>query len=322
MASGELTVEAWLEGIRARDRAILGRAVTLIESRRPEHRETAQSLLTALMPYTGGAHRIGISGIPGAGKSTFIEAFGMMLVEQGHRVAVLAVDPSSTLTGGSILGDKTRMQRLAADPRAFVRPSPSSGALGGVARRTQETVLLAEAAGFDVVIVESIGVGQSETALAEMVDFLLLLVLPGGGDELQGIKRGILELADLVAINKADGDRLAHARAAQAEYGAALRLLRSDAPEILLTSALEGTGLAQVWEAIRRHQTDGRRRERRRTEQRIAWTRRLIHDELEERFARHPEVARLLPELEREVEAGRLSPSEAAARALEAFNSR
>ncbi len=305
----------WVAGIRARDRAVLGRAVTLLESRRPDHRETAQALLTALMPHTGRAHRIGISGIPGAGKSTFIETFGMKLIGEGHRVAVLAVDPSSTISGGSILGDKTRMQRLANDENAFVRPSPSSGALGGVARRTQETILLCEAAGFDVVIVETVGVGQSETVLAEMVDFFLLLVLPGGGDELQGMKRGILELADLVAINKADGDRIPNARAAQAEYSAALRLVRPDAPKIVLTSALEGTGLSEVWEAIRARPID----EHQRAVQRVAWMRRLVMDELEEAFRNDPEMKRLLPDLERLVEAGQLSPGAAAARALDAF---
>jgi LAO/AO transport system kinase len=268
------------------------------------------------MPYTGGSRRIGISGIPGAGKSTFIEAFGMKLIEAGHRVAVLAIDPSSSISGGSILGDKTRMQSLSHDPNAFVRPSPSSGALGGVARRTQETILLSEAAGFDVVIVETVGVGQSETVLAEMVDFFLLLVLPGGGDELQGMKRGILELADLIAINKADGDRMPNARAAQAEYSAALRLLKK-APEIILTSALDGTGLDRIWEAI---QEESREEvEVRRSRQRISWMRRLIRDDLEDRFFGHPDVKRLLPELEREVIEGRLSPSEAAARALDAF---
>ena len=309
-----------IAGIRARDRAALGRAITLLESRRADHREKARAMLTSLMPYTGGSHRIGISGIPGAGKSTFIEAFGMKLISKGHRVAVLAIDPSSSISGGSILGDKTRMQRLSNEPNAFVRPTPSSGALGGVARRTQETVLLCEAAGFDVVIVETIGVGQSEISLAEMVDFFLLLVLPGGGDELQGMKRGILELADLIAINKADGDRIANARGAQAEYSSALRLLRKDPPEIVLTSALEGTGLDEVWEAILSHR-NAIDLEAHRRSQRVAWMRRLIRDDLEDAFENDADVKRLLRELEREVEAGRISPSEAAARALAAFRS-
>jgi LAO/AO transport system kinase len=318
VARAELSIAEWVEGVRERDRAILGRAITLLESRRPEHRDTAHALLTALMPHTGGSHRIGISGIPGAGKSTFIEAFGTKLIAEGHRVAVLAIDPSSTITGGSILGDKTRMQRLANDPNAFVRPSPSSGQLGGVARRTQETVLLCEAAGFDVVIVETIGVGQSETTLAEMVDFFLLLVLPGGGDELQGIKRGILELADLVAINKADGDRIPNARAAQAEYSAAFRLLRKDAPAIVLTSALEGTGLSEVWAAIERKRAEGDL-EQRRAEQRIAWMHRLIREELVDTVSHHPAVKQIIAELEQQVQAGSLSPSSAAMRALDAF---
>jgi LAO/AO transport system kinase len=307
-----------IEGIRQRDRAAMGRAITLLESRRADHRQQAHALLTALMPYTGGSYRIGISGIPGAGKSTFIEAFGMRLIGEGHRVAVLAIDPSSTISGGSILGDKTRMQRLSQHAQAFVRPSPSSGALGGVARRTQETVLLCEAAGFDVVIVETVGVGQSETALAEMVDFFLLLVLPGGGDELQGMKRGIIELADLIAINKADGDRIPNARAAQAEYSAALRLVRKDAPEILLTSALEGTGLDEVWAAIERHR-GAHDLAARRSEQRVSWMRRLIRDDLLDAFHAHPEVKKLLGALEQEVKEGRLSPSDAAARALDLF---
>jgi LAO/AO transport system kinase len=315
---GERRVEDWVEGIRACDRAILGQAVTLFESRRADHRELAQAVLTALMPHAGGSHRVGISGIPGAGKSTFIETFGMKLIGSGHHVAVLAIDPSSTITGGSILGDKTRMQRLANDPNAFVRPSPSSGTLGGVARRTQETILLCEAAGFDVVIVETIGVGQSETTLAEMVDFFLLLVLPGGGDELQGMKRGILELADLIAINKADGDRLPHARAAQAEYSVALRLLKKDAPSIVLTSALEGTGLDEVWSAIAEQHARSDL-DQRRSEQRVAWMHRTIRDELVDAFADHPETKRILSELERDVRAGSISPSAAAARALATY---
>jgi LAO/AO transport system kinase len=309
--------DALIAGVRARDRAALGKAITLLESRRPDHRKAAQAMLTALMPGTGGSHRIGISGIPGAGKSTFIEAFGMKLIEEGHRVAVLAIDPSSTITGGSILGDKTRMQRLANDPNAFVRPSPSSGATGGVARRTQESVLLCEAAGFDVVIVETVGVGQSETTLAEMVDFFLLLVLPGGGDELQGMKRGILELADLIAINKADGDRIANARAAQAEYASVLRLFRK-APSIVLTSAIEGTGLSEVWEAIGRHR-DALDLVSLRSEQRVAWMRRMIRDELEDAFARHDGARRVLEAIEEDVRDGRISPSEAAARVVAAF---
>jgi LAO/AO transport system kinase len=321
VARRELAIAEWIDGVRACDRAVLGRAVTLFESRRPDHRETAQAVLTALMPYTGGSRRIGISGIPGAGKSTFIEAFGMKLIGEGHRVAVLAIDPSSTITGGSILGDKTRMQRLANDPNAFVRPSPSSGNLGGVARRTQETVLLCEAAGFDVVIVETIGVGQSETTLAEMVDFFLLLVLPGGGDELQGMKRGILELADLIAINKADGERIPHARAAQAEYSAAMRLLRKEAPAIVLTSALEGTGLDEVWAAIERRRAE-EDLEQRRSEQRVAWMHRLIRDELVDAFSSHPEVKRILGALEQQVQAGAISPGAAAMQALDVFFTR
>src|ERR671913_197649 len=213
------------EAVQSGDRAALARAITLMESRRPDHREAARALLQSLMPSTGKAVRVGITGVPGVGKSTAIDTLGSMLTEQGHRVAVLAVDPSSTRTGGAILGDKTRMARLAADPNAFIRPSPSSGTLGGVAARTREAMLLCEAAGFDIVLVETIGVGQSEIAVADLTDFFLVLMLPGAGDELQGIKKGIVELADMIAVNKADGDGAERARAAAAEYQAALHIL-------------------------------------------------------------------------------------------------
>lgn len=312
----ELSTEAYVRGVRSNDRAILGRAVTLVESRRPDHRERAREVLTALAPYTGNAHRVGISGVPGVGKSTFIETFGMKLIDEGHRVAVLAVDPSSSVTGGSILGDKTRMQKLANEARAFVRPSPTAGTLGGVARRTYETMLLCEAAGFDVVIVESVGVGQSEAVLAEMVDFFLLLMLPGAGDELQGIKRGILELADLVAVNKSDGDRLPAARLAQAELLAALRILKKDAPEVVLTSGRTGDGLEAVWAAVQKA-SDGR--EPRRARQLVDWTRRLVKERLEEAFFAHGAVKNLGPRLEREVAEGKITPSAAADALLSAF---
>ena len=226
MKRPNLTTDDYIEGIRGHDRAILGRAITLVESNNAEHRKQAQELLKILLPETGGAHRIGISGVPGAGKSTFIEAFGMRLVEQGHRVAVLAVDPSSTRTKGSILGDKTRMEHLAAMDEAFIRPSPTGGSLGGVGRKTRETIMVCEAAGFDVVLVETVGVGQSETLVSDMVDIFLVLVLAGAGDELQGIKRGILELADIVAVNKADGDNINATQVARAEYERAFQLFR------------------------------------------------------------------------------------------------
>jgi LAO/AO transport system kinase len=223
-----LAINDLLRGIRERDRAVLGRAITLVESNKSEDRPPAQELLTRLLPLTGAARRIGISGVPGVGKSSFIESFGLRLVDQGHRVAVLAVDPSSSVSKGSILGDKTRMEELASSDGAFIRPSPTGGSLGGVARKTRESILICEAAGFDIVLVETVGVGQSETAVAEMVDFFLLLKLAGAGDELQGIKRGILELADLISINKADGDNIAPAERARAEFERALEILRPE----------------------------------------------------------------------------------------------
>jgi LAO/AO transport system kinase len=226
MTQTPLDLDDLLRGIRSNDRAALGRAITLVESNSPGDRDRAQELLTALLPSTGGAHRIGVSGVPGVGKSTFIERFGLQLVDEGHRVAVLAVDPSSSVSKGSILGDKTRMEKLAASDGAFIRPSPTGGSLGGVARKTREAILVCEAAGYDVVLVETVGVGQSETAVAEMVDFFLLLKLAGAGDELQGIKRGILELADLIAINKADGENLQAAELARAEFERALQIVR------------------------------------------------------------------------------------------------
>ncbi|MGE3964361.1 MAG: methylmalonyl Co-A mutase-associated GTPase MeaB, partial [Planctomycetota bacterium] len=253
----ELTVEELEQGVRGGDRGVLGRAISLVESQRSDHRDLAASLLSRLLPLTGKAHRIGLSGVPGVGKSTFIETLGRRLLDQGRRVAVLAVDPSSPVSGGSILGDKTRMMLLAGDPRAFVRPSPSSGATGGVGRRTREAILLCEAAGFDVVFVETVGVGQSETVVADMVDTFVLLLIPGAGDQLQGIKRGILEVADVIAINKADGPQRALAQIAQGEYRSALQLLRGGdpggVPAVLSCSALENVGLDELWAAVVDH---------------------------------------------------------------------
>ncbi|HLU42943.1 MAG TPA: methylmalonyl Co-A mutase-associated GTPase MeaB, partial [Microthrixaceae bacterium] len=225
-----LSVDAYVEGVLAGDRAVLARTITLVESRSPRHREAAREVLERLLPHTGGAHRVGITGVPGVGKSTFIDQLGVNLTSAGHRVAVLAVYPTSSRTGGSILGDKTRMERLAVDPDAFIRPSPAGATLGGVARSTRETILVCEAAGFDVVLVETVGVGQSETVVADMVDFFLVLMLAGAGDDLQGIKKGILELADMIAINKADGDNREQAERAAADYRAALHLMRPTSP--------------------------------------------------------------------------------------------
>lgn len=253
----QLTTQQMIDGLRNADRAILGRAVTLIESTNPTHQKQAQQLLQQALPYTGQSIRIGISGVPGVGKSTFIEAFGQHLISQGKKVAVLAVDPTSERTGGSILGDKTRMQNLSVSPDAFVRPSPTSGTLGGVNRVTRETVLLCEAASFDVVIVETVGVGQSETMVATMVDFYLVLMLPGAGDDLQGIKRGVMEVADMIVVNKSDGDNIHKAAAAVNDYTHAMRTLSSGnkdwLPPVRRSSALDNTGIAEVWDEIIRH---------------------------------------------------------------------
>ena len=255
MASTDITALA--RQVRSGDRATLARAITLIESKRADHQNKAHQLVQELLPQTGKAVRVGITGAPGVGKSTTIDALGTYLTGQGHKVAVLAVDPSSTRTGGSILGDKTRMAQLAIDPNAFVRPSPSSGTLGGVAAKTRETMLLCEAAGYDVILVETVGIGQSETAVADMTDFFLALMLPGAGDELQGIKKGMVELADMIAVNKADGDNVARAATAAAEYRAALHILTPRSanwtPPVISYSALTGAGLTRLWTQVREH---------------------------------------------------------------------
>jgi LAO/AO transport system kinase len=315
-----------VDGIRAGDRRALSRAITLVESTRADHRIEAAAVLDALLPATGGAVRIGISGPPGVGKSTFIEALGVHLVDAGHRVAVLAVDPSSSRTGGSILGDKTRMEQLSRRREAYIRPSPGGGHLGGVARRTREAMLLCEAFGFDVVIVETIGVGQSEIAVADMVDLFLLLVSPGGGDELQGIKRGIMELADLVVVNKADGDLAPAAGRTRADYANALQLLRpkwrSWSARALSCSALEQRGVDEVWAAVDafRVAVDGAGElASHRARQSLAWMWSEIHDELLGAFRADPRVAAQLAALEAEVRAGEVSPTAAARRLLDTF---
>lgn len=321
-----LPADAYVEGVRARERAMLARAITLIESEHPKHEALAQEVLTRLLPHTGGALRVGISGVPGVGKSTFIDALGMHLVGLGKRVAVLAIDPSSTVSGGSILGDKTRMARLSRESTAYIRPSPSSGTLGGVARKTRETLLLCEAAGFDVVLVETVGVGQSETVVADMVDFYLVLMLAGAGDELQGIKRGILEVADMIAINKADGDNVNRAERARAEYRAALHLMRPGAePEVTTCSALENTGIERVWSSVEKRlaalRESGQLQKRRRAQQ-INWMWSMIEDGLLAALHAHPDVAALGPRLEQDVREGRATPTSAARRVLGAFLSR
>ncbi|MFF0065978.1 methylmalonyl Co-A mutase-associated GTPase MeaB [Streptomyces sp. NPDC005279] len=321
-----IDIDTYVKGVRDGSRAHIARAITLVESTRADHRALAQQLLTELLPFSGTARRVGISGVPGVGKSTFIDALGTMLTGLGHRVAVLAVDPSSTRTGGSILGDKTRMERLAVDPAAFVRPSPTSGTLGGVAKATRETMIVTEAAGYDVVLVETVGVGQSETAVANMVDSFLLLSLARTGDQLQGIKKGVLELADVIAVNKADGPHERDARSAARELAGALRLMHSaDAawtPPVLFCSAREGTGLDTVWERLEQHRalldSTGRLAAKRRDQQ-IDWAWTMVHDELRDRLRNHPEVRTLAPGLEQQVRDGELTATLAAERILDAF---
>jgi len=306
------------------DRRALARAITLVESTRADHRDEAEALLAEVLPHTGGAIRIGISGAPGAGKSTFIEALGLHVVAEGHRVAVLAVDPSSARSGGSILGDKTRMEHLTRSPQAFVRPSPTRGTLGGVARRTREALLLCEAAGFDTVLVETVGVGQSEVAVAAMVDMFLVLVAPAGGDELQGLKRGIMELADLVVVNKADGDLAATAAATASDYAGALHLLRPRTAEwfarVITCSALIGTGVPEVWDAIEEFRTAcAGTLSPRRADQARDWLWSEITESLTDALRSDPEVADLARQLESEVAAGTTTPTAAARTILAAF---
>jgi len=322
----QLSTEDYVQGVLSGNRMILGRAISLVESNASSHRAKAQEVLTSLMPHTGKSHRIGITGVPGVGKSTFIERFGMELLEKGHRVAVLAVDPSSSVKGGSILGDKTRMSRLAADERAFIRPSPTQGSLGGVHRKTRETLLLCEAAGFDIILVETVGVGQSETLVSEMVDTYLVLMLAGAGDELQGIKKGILEVADILAINKADGNNALHAKRARSEYKGALRFMNATfeawKTPVLTCSGLEGNGLKELWEQIQLHrQTLEEHGEfsRKRQKQRLKWTWDLVEQELLDRLRNHPEITKQLPQLESDVLQGVLPPTLAAQTILDSF---
>jgi LAO/AO transport system kinase len=311
-----IDIVAIARGLRARERAVLARAITLVESTRADHRAAAQRLVQELLPATGRAVRLGITGAPGAGKSTTIDALGTYLTGQGRKVAVLAVDPSSSRTGGSILGDKTRMARLAIDPNAFIRPSPSSGTLGGVAARTRETMLLCEAAGYDVVIVETVGVGQSETAVADMTDFFLVLMVAGAGDELQGIKKGIVELADMIAVNKADGDNIERAKLAAGEYRAALNILRPQSehwsPPVATYSALTGSGIPELWAQVEKHRavmTKAGELGRRRSEQQVKWMRVMLEERLTARLRSDPAIRAALRKLEAAVAEGRLTPT-------------
>ena len=312
--------------VRDGDRAMLARAITLIESKRADHQNKAHALVQALLPHAGEAIRVGITGAPGVGKSTSIDALGAYLTGKGHKVAVLAVDPSSTRTGGSILGDKTRMGRLAVDDNAFVRPSPASGTLGGVAAKTRETMLLCEAAGFDVVLVETVGIGQSETAVADMTDFFLALMLPGAGDELQGIKKGLVELADMIAINKADGDNLQRAKAAAAEYRAALHILTPRSPNwtppVLTYSALTGNGIAELWAQVLAHRermTKSGERTALRREQQVKWMWSMLNDRVLARLKSDAGLRARLPALEAAVAEGRLSPPLAVTEIIDAM---
>ena len=318
--------EAIAEKLQRGDRRALARAITLVESVREDHRATAQALLNLILPSTGNSIRIGISGTPGVGKSTFIEAFGKLLTEAGHKVAVLTIDPSSQRSGGSILGDKTRMEELVRDPNAFIRPSPSGGSLGGVARRTREAMLLTEATGFDVILIETVGVGQSETTVAEMVDVFLLLLAPAGGDELQGIKRGVMELADIVVINKADGDLKAAAARAAAEYKGAIGLMRPKSanwkPKVLMVSALNKIGIDKLWDTIGKYRDargiDTELAEQRR-EQAVAWMWSELGDSLMARFKGHEAVAARIKQMEADVKAAQIAPTTAAEKLLEIF---
>jgi LAO/AO transport system kinase len=324
----ELTADEYVAGVRAGEVAILARALTLMESSSPRHQPLAEDLLTRLLPHTGRSIRVGITGVPGVGKSTFIEALGLHLVRSGLRVAVLAVDPSSGVSGGSILGDKTRMPRLSAEPAAYIRPSPSAGTLGGVARKTRESMVVCEAAGFQAVLIETVGVGQSETVVADMTDCFLALMLPGAGDELQGIKRGLLERVDVIAVNKADGPTRPAADLAAQQYRQALQSLAGradDAPAVLTCSALHGHGVDAVWGAVeRRHArlaAGGELAERRRR-QNLRWLWALVEDQLRQAVHTHPAVQAIRDELEREVLAGTAPAAAAARRILEAFGVR
>jgi GTPase len=322
-ASAPLDIGDLAARVRAGDRRALAQGITLVESTRRPDRIAAEALQQRLLPATGGALRLGVSGPPGVGKSTFIERLGLDLVAAGHRIAVLAIDPSSKLSGGSILGDKTRMVELARHPNAFIRPSPAGETLGGVARRTREALLICEAAGFDVVVVETVGVGQSESAVVDLVDILLLLIQPGGGDDLQGIKRGVIELADMLAVTKSDGELEAAASRTQADYQGAMRLLRpadEAATPVLQCSGVTGKGVAELWTAIlamrRAREAAGTWRERR-GRQAKAWLWNEISESLVAALKADPGVAERLPKLEAEVEAGRATPSAAARELLE-----
>lgn len=319
------TPQEYVDGVLEQNRLILARTITLIESTLPAHQALARTIIDQLLPHTGKGIRIGITGVPGAGKSTYIETFGNMLTDLGHKVAVLAIDPSSSRSGGSILGDKTRMEQLAINPNAFIRPSPSSGTLGGVGRKTRETMLACEAAGYDVIIIETVGVGQSETTVASMVDFFLVLMIAGAGDELQGIKKGVLEVADSIVINKADGDNVMRAEMAQKEYQTALHMLMPSSPnwspQVLTCSALQRTGIEEIWQTILDHRqklSDSGEMADKRKQQALDWMSFLLDEGLRQWFYNDPKVKAAIPGLKDDVAQKRTSPT-AAADSLLAF---
>ena len=322
-----MSIEEYVEGVAKGDRMILSKAITLIESNAPKDFDKAQRVLQALLPRTGHALRIGITGVPGAGKSSFIESFGTMLCQQGYKVAALAVDPTSTITGGSILGDKTRMQNLSREPNCFIRPSPSKGTLGGVTRKSRETMLLCEAAGYDVILVETVGVGQSETTVRDMVDFFMLVVLTGAGDDLQGIKKGIMELADAIVVNKADGDNLERAKVTQGEYERMVEFIRP-ATEGWQThayrcSALKKTGLLELWAVMREFEKVTKKSgvfENRRQRQTLSWVRSMIEEHLHNLFFEDPIIKSRLPEVRAAVLTGVVSPSQAVTELIRVFD--
>jgi LAO/AO transport system kinase len=318
----ELSADDYINGVLAGDRFILSKAITLVESNKKEHHELSERILEKLLPFTGNSIRIGITGVPGVGKSTFIEAFGESVIDQGNRIAVLAIDPTSQRTHGSILGDKTRMETLSKNSKAYIRPSPAGGSLGGVAAKTRESVLLCEAAGFNVILIETVGVGQSETAVHSMVDFFLLLMLAGAGDELQGIKRGIMEMADLIAINKADGENIGQATGAKSEYEAALHLFPPTKsgwiPKVLTCSAIEGTGISEIWSSIQDYKIHTLKNDyfqRNRKEQTRFWFREFLNESIRDVFFQREGMIESVAMLEEKVIAGEI-PLLAAIRGL------
>jgi LAO/AO transport system kinase len=319
--------QTYIDGVLAQERRVIAKTITLVESSLPAHQEVAQTIMDALLPHTGNAVRMGITGVPGVGKSTFIDALGVHLIQQGYHLAVLAVDPSSAKSGGSVMADKTRMEKLSAEKQAFVRPSPSGGTLGGVAQKTRETMLICEAAGYDAIIVETVGIGQSESTVASMVDFFLVLMLAGAGDELQGIKRGILELADAIAVNKADGDNVNHAKKAAKIFETALHLLQPPStiwtPPVLTCSALEMSGIEEIWHTVLRHRetlSDCGALEHKRRTQTIDWMWSLIEEGIQDRFYSHPDIKPRLAQVTQAVEEGEIAPRHAARELLSLLN--